>query len=153
MEIERKFLIQKERWDALIKPIPVRIAQGYLHNEKSKTIRVRVKGDKGFLTIKGETTGISRAEFEYEIPVRDAHTLLLTMCANVLEKDRYEIRVGEHCWEADVFYGLNKGLLMAEIELKDEDEGFLKPDWVGEEVSLDPRYFNSYLAEFPFSTW
>lgn len=153
MEIERKFLIQQEKWEALEKPRPVRIAQGYLHSEKNKTIRVRVKGAKGFLTIKGETVGISRAEFEYEIPLQDAQILLSTMCAHVLEKDRYEIRMGEHIWEADVFYGANEGLLMAEIELEAENTPFSKPEWVGEEVSLDRRYFNSYLAEFPYSTW
>lgn len=153
MEIERKYLVDEVAWNELAKPAPKAIAQGYMISEKDKTIRVRIKGSKGFITIKGETHGISRTEYEYEIPVEDAKQLLHSFCKSIVEKDRYEIHYEGFLWEVDIFYGANKGLMMAEVELKDETEMPAIPHWIKEEVSHDPRYFNSYLAKHPFTEW
>ncbi len=147
MEIERKFLINTEKWQVLNKPEPKLIIQAYLVNTPDKTVRVRIKGTKGFLTIKGATTGISRSEFEYEIPIEDARQLIEQFAEKVIEKHRYEIHTDEHIWEVDVFHGNLEGLLLAEIELNSEDEAFSIPSWVGEEVSNDPEYFNAKLIE------
>jgi CYTH domain-containing protein len=145
MEIERKFLVIKEIWKEFEKPSPSRIVQAYLVNSAEKTVRIRIKGTKGFLTIKGPTQGISRAEFEYEIPLKDADELISTFAEKVIEKFRYEIAYKNHIWEVDVFAGKLEGLCLAEIELNSEDEHFELPDWVGEEVSTDPNYYNSNL--------
>ena len=147
MEIERKFLVDKEKWELVNKPAPKRIVQAYLVRTPEKTIRVRVKDEKGFLTIKGPTVGISRSEFEYEIPLNEANELIEQFADKVIEKYRYEITVGYHLWEVDEFHGKLEGLLLAEIELTSEDEAFEKPDWVAEDVSLDQQYFNSNLVE------
>ena len=145
MEIERKFLVKEQLWQGIEKPSPSRIVQAYLVNSAEKTVRIRIKGTKGFLTIKGPTQGISRAEFEYEIPLKDADDLISTFAEKVIEKFRYEISFKNHLWEVDVFTGKLEGLYLAEIELNSEDEHFELPDWVGEEVSTDPNYYNSNL--------
>jgi CYTH domain-containing protein len=147
MEIERKFLVNKEKWELVSKPKPKRIVQSYLVRTPEKTIRVRVKGEKGFLTIKGPTVGISRSEFEYEIPLNEANDLIEQFADKVIEKYRYEITIGNHVWEIDEFHGKLEGLMIAEIELTTEDEAFEKPDWITEDVSLDQQYFNSNLIE------
>jgi adenylate cyclase len=145
MEIERKFLVKKQLWEAFEKPSPNRIVQAYLLNSAEKTVRIRIKGTKGYLTIKGPTHGISRAEFEYEIPLIDAEELISTFAEKVIEKFRYEISFKNHLWEVDVFTGKLDGLFLAEIELNSEEEHFELPEWVGEEVSTDPNYYNSNL--------
>ena len=145
MEIERKFLVKEQLWEAIEKPSPSRIVQAYLVNSAEKTVRIRIKGTKGFLTIKGPTQGISRSEFEYEIPLKDAEELISTFAEKVIEKFRYEISFKNHLWEVDVFTGKLEGLYLAEIELNSEDEHFELPEWVGEEVSTDPNYYNSNL--------
>ena len=145
MEIERKFLVKEQLWEAIEKPSPSRIVQAYIVNSAEKTVRIRIKGTKGFLTIKGPTQGISRSEFEYEIPLKDADELISTFAEKVIEKFRYEISFKNHLWEVDVFTGKLEGLYLAEIELNSEDEHFELPEWVGEEVSIDPNYYNSNL--------
>ena len=154
IEIERKFLIVSEAFkrDALRQN---HIAQGYLNTHAERTVRVRIKGEKGYLTIKGESsvTGLSRFEWEKEISVEEAKQLLLLCEKGVIEKIRYEIHVGEHLFEVDEFLGENKGLIIAEVELQSETEQFEKPNWIGKEVTQDHRYYNSYLSQNPFSSW
>lgn len=145
MEIERKFLVDKVLWALQAKPAGQKIIQAYLVNTPEKTIRVRTKGTKGYLTIKGTTVGISRAEYEYEIPVHEAEELIQQFAMKCIEKVRYEITVGKHVWEVDEFYGKLAGLMLAEIELSAEDEAFERPEWVTLEVSEDVNYFNSNL--------
>ena len=147
MEIERKFLVDKKTWDLVVKPKPKKIIQAYLFRSPEKTIRVRTKGDKGFLTIKGKTTGISRSEFEYEIPLEEAEQLISEFADKVILKNRYEIKVGDHLWEIDEFHGKLEGLLLAEIELSFEAEEFELPTWVKTDVSTDENYYNSQLIE------
>jgi len=151
IEIERKFLVKDSSWHEEA-DVGVLCRQGYLVGERALTVRVRVMGEVGFLTIKGETDGIRRAEFEYAIPVADAEALLL-QCGSVVEKRRYRVERGAHVWEIDTFTGENEGLVVAEIELNDEAEAFDKPSWLGAEVSLDTRYSNARLAVDPFSSW
>jgi len=153
-EIERKFLVTGEGW---------RIAadegryceQGYISADpESITVRVRSMGGCGFLTLKGPTGGISRSEMEYEIPAEDAEDMLRNFCGDrVVTKTRSLLKTGGLCWEIDEFSGANRGLILAEIELGDETQAFRKPEWLGEEVSFDPRYFNAALARHPFSAW
>lgn len=150
IEIERKFLVKDDSWKAEAGEGQV-YRQGYLCSGHGKTVRVRIIGAQAFLTIKGPTNGISRSEFEYEIPVADAEAML-PLCGNLVEKTRYLIDHDSLQWELDVFAGANDGLVMAEIELDSEDQSIELPDWAGEEVSGDPRYYNAYLAEHPFST-
>lgn len=147
MEIERKFLVNQELWDRVEKPSPNYIIQAYLSVSEQNTIRVRTKGDKGFLTIKGPTKGISREEFEYEIPLSDATQLIEQFAEKVITKKRYEIPIGNHTWEVDVFMDKLEGLIIAEIELESEDELFVKPEWATEDVSHDPQYYNSSLVD------
>ncbi len=150
-EIERKFLVRGDAWRALATGVGYR--QGYLSTVKERTVRVRTVGAKGFLTVKGITVGATRLEFEYEIPTADANSLL-EMCEQPLvEKSRYKIPQGDLTWEIDEFDGVNRGLIVAEIELPSEDHAFARPDWIGEEVTGDPRYFNSNLIAHPFTTW
>ena len=152
IEIERKFLLIGDDWKKLAQGTIYR--QGYLHSSRERTVRVRVAGSRGFLTIKGGGIGISRMEFEYEISVRDAEIMLAELCEKpLIEKKRYRIKYEEFIWEVDEFFGENEGLLVAEIELTSEDQSFIKPPWVGEEVSDDPRYFNAVLSKFPYTTW
>lgn len=144
-EIERKYLVDPILWKQIQKPDPQLIAQGYLLNSKEATVRVRIKGSKAFLTIKGAQSGISRSEFEYEIPVHDAKEIMHQFVEKPLIKERYEIKHQNHIWEIDDFQGKLKGLLMAEIELSDESELFDLPPWVTVEVSHDPNYLNANL--------
>lgn len=135
------------------KPNPDYYRQGYLYSDASKTIRIRVADSLAWLTIKGKTTGASRPEFEYEIPKEEAIQMLELMAESSLEKYRYKIKIDDHIWEVDAFKGENEGLLLAEIELSDEAEVFSRPNWIGEEVTSNIRYFNSYLSANPFSKW
>lgn len=146
-EIERKFLVDLHKWEVLEKPTPQVIKQGYISTDVEKTVRVRTKNNLAFLTIKGKTEGISRAEFEYEIPLIDAEILLSDFCSKVLYKNRYEIVHAEKMWEIDVFEGKLAPLVLAEIELNSEDELFELPPWIGEEVSHDVNYYNSNLIK------
>lgn len=151
-EIERKFLVKGEAWRGLVTGVLYR--QGYLCGVKERTVRVRVAGDKAFLTIKGLTVGATRAEYEYEIPVSDAQAMLDDLAEKpLIEKIRYRITYKGLIWEVDEFLGHNAGLIVAEVELASEDQAFVKPDWAGEEVTADPRYFNSNLARHPFQQW
>ena len=153
-EIERKFLIDR---DKLVLPDRgVEIQQGYLPlAEASKTVvRVRIKGDKGLITVKGENVGAARPEYEYEIPIEDAREMLSTLCQRpIIEKTRYEILVGGHLWEVDLFRGDNDGLMIAEVELSHVDETFERPGWVTSEVTDDARYYNANLLSAPYSQW
>jgi len=153
VEIERKFLVDHEKWQQLKKPEGTQYRQGYMLDEVKRTVRIRVAGKQGFITIKGSTLGITRKEFEYEIPVTDAIELLDGFTAGGIEKVRYKIHFEGKLWEVDEFHGDNKGLIVAEIELQHEDEQFTKPDWVTVEVSDDKRYFNSNLSKQPYKTW
>jgi adenylate cyclase len=151
-EIERKFLVNGVDWKTLAKGTSYR--QGYLNSVKERTVRVRTIDDKGFLTVKGITRGATRSEFEYEIPAADADAMLTDLCEKpLIEKNRYKIQTGRHVWEIDEFFGENQGLIVAEVELTSEEEAFEKPLWVGEEVTGDPRYFNSNLIKHPFTKW
>jgi adenylate cyclase len=153
IEIERKFLVKNDAWRGQVES-QVHIMQGYLANNAGLTVRARVKGERAYLTIKGPTQGVSRAEYEYEIPVEDAETMLRELAISPpIDKVRHKIRVGDHVWELDVFAGENAGLVMAEVELESEDETFVLPDWAGEDVSADPRYYNVNLARNPFKHW
>lgn len=147
MEIERKFLVDAEEWEKFPKPEPVLIKQGYLTNTEDITIRLRVKGNKGFLTVKGATKGISREEFEYEIPASDVEEMVAVFQTQLLSKWRYTLPFKDHLWEVDVFEGKLSGLILAEIELKAENERFEWPPFVGKEVSESPDYFNSNLIK------
>jgi len=151
-EIERKFLVNGDAWRELAKGVAYR--QGYLSTVKERTVRVRTIDDKGFLTIKGITVGATRAEYEYEISADDANEMLDDLCHKpIIEKNRYKVPLGELTWEIDEFGGVNEGLIVAEVELTDEAQEFGRPPWIGEEVSGDPRYFNSNLIANPFTTW
>ena len=152
IEIERKFLVKDISW-RMAADEGVRCRQGYLLASKEKTVRVRILGDRAFLTVKGATEGIARSEFEYGIPVSDARELLELCGGVVVEKIRYFIEHGGMVWELDVFGGENEGLVMAEIELDAEGQLFEIPPWAGEEVSDDPRCYNAALARCPFSGW
>lgn len=154
IEIERKFLVNSNEFktEAFNQN---RIAQGYLSSVPGRTVRVRIKENKGFLTIKGASneSGLSRFEWEKEIPFDEA-TALLQLCEEgIIDKTRFEVKMGEHIFEIDEFYGDNEGLIMAEVELKSETEPFEKPSWLGKEVTNDKRYYNSYLSKKPFKNW
>jgi len=152
MEIERKFLVRGDEWRQ--EAVGISYRQGYIRTQGSATVRVRVAGETGYLTLKGPSRGIVRSEFEYEIPLQDATELLDTLCDRPqIEKTRYRIRHKAHEWEIDEFEGDNAGLILAEVELSSPTEPIVLPDWVGQEVSDDPRYFNSSLAQAPFSQW
>jgi len=151
-EIERKFLVRGDGWRALAQP--VRCRQGYLSIVPERTVRVRAMGGKGYLTIKGVMTGVTRAEYEYEIPAADAERMLTDLCEKpLIEKSRSRISLGGIDWEVDEFSGDNRGLVLAEVELVSADQVIAKPAWVGAEVSGDPRYFNSNLSQKPFTRW
>ncbi|MDT8989980.1 CYTH domain-containing protein [Curvibacter sp. APW13] len=150
VEIERKFLVRGEGWR---QGPGERLVQGYLNRDKARTVRVRVAGDAAFLTIKGISVGATRAEFEYPIPLADAQALLALCDGPLVDKTRYRIPAGDVVWEVDEFAGDNTGLVVAEVELAREDAQFVRPDWLGEEVTHDARYFNSNLAQHPFSRW
>ncbi len=151
-EIERKFLVKGDNWRKLAKGSVYR--QGYIATQKEATVRVRIVGNQGYLTIKGPSVKYSRSEFEYPIPIEDAQEMLDKLCDRpIIEKIRYKIEYGGLIWEIDEFEGINKGLILAEIELSDETQQIELPPWIGEEVSEDPKYFNSNLVKNPFSQW
>lgn len=152
IEIERKFLVSSDDWRELAEGLEYR--QGYLSTVKERTVRVRTVGDLGLITVKGISVGATRAEFEYEIPVADAHELLDEICERpLIEKRRYRIHRDDLIWEVDEFFGENLGLIVAEVELEDEDQSIPLPTWVGKEVTGDPRYFNANLVARPYSSW
>jgi len=153
-ETERKFLVDHDKWRQLAKPKGEHYRQGYIFNEADKVGRVRITEDKAFITFKKTgQTNISRHEFEYEIPVPDGEEILKLFTANGTEKVRYCIPAGKFTWEVDEFSGNNQGLVVAEIELENEDDEFDKPDWLAAEVTDDDRYANSNLAVKPFKDW
>lgn len=152
-EIERKFLVAGDFRPFVRKAI--RITQGYLSSAPERTVRVRTKGEKGFITIKGKASesGVSRFEWEKEIPVDEVRELLKICEPGVIDKTRYLVDVGNHTFEVDEFYGDNEGLTVAEVELGSEDEAFEKPSWLGEEVTGDVKYYNSMLMKNPYKNW
>ena len=154
IEIERKFLVTSNEFIKLATRHN-RIVQGYLSSSPERTVRVRIKGDKGYLTIKGESneSGLSRFEWEKEIPIEEAEQLLQLCEKGVIDKTRYEVIVGSHVYEVDIFTNENEGLTIAEVELNNEDENFEKPVWLGKEVTGDIKYYNSYLSKNPFQNW
>jgi len=153
IEIERKFLVDHEKWRQVIKPPGNHYRQGYLLNDEQRTIRVRVTDEQGYITLKGATAGITRKEYEYKIPVEDGIELLDGFAVSQVEKIRYRIDFAGKLWEVDEFWGDNDGLIMAEIELRNESEKFELPAWVTQEVSDDKRYYNSYLSLHPYKEW
>jgi len=152
-EIERKFLIKNTSWKKHAGK-GIKYSQGYLVGSKHASVRVRLQGERAYLNIKSATIGIARQEFEYEIPLADALEMLDTLCEKpLINKTRYHVKNDKHVWEIDVFEGDNDGLIVAEIELNNENEPFIKPDWLGEEVSADARYYNVCLVKHPFKEW
>lgn len=152
LEIEHKFLVTNDGWRGQTSGI--RYRQGYLAGNESCVVRVRVGGDKAYLTIKGKRVGHTRAEYEYRVPASEADEMIDTLCGDrVVSKTRYRIPFRNHVWEVDEFHGANAGLILAEIELEQEGEAFETPEWVGEDVSQDDRYTNARLAEEPWGGW
>jgi len=151
LEIERKFLVEEGAWRNVQ---GTKYRQGYLNSAKERTVRVRIIDDKGYLTVKGISRGAVRVEYEYEIPGADAEAMLDDLCEKpLIEKIRSKIEHKGMVWEVDEFLGENQGLLVAEVELESEDQPFVKPEWVGEEVTGDPKYFNANLIHHPYSKW
>lgn len=151
-EIERKFLVDRARWTP--RNAGVHLVQGYLSSHPERVVRVRIAGDAAKLTIKGATSGITRVELEYDIPVADARLMLDTMCERpLIDKHRYTEEVGGRTWEIDIFHGDNDGLVLAEVELDREDAEIELPPWALDDVSADRRYYNSNLLKAPYSTW
>ena len=154
IEIERKFLVTSTQFisEAFRS---TRIVQGYLNSDPERTVRIRVKGEKGYLTIKGigSESGLSRFEWEKEIPLGDAERLLILCEKGIIDKIRYEVKVGKHLVEVDIFAGENEGLILAEIELKSEEEHIEKPNWLGKDVTNDNKYYNAFLSKNPFQKW
>ncbi len=154
IEIERKFLVRSDdfKTEAFKKTT---IIQGFLNTDKQRTVRVRLYGDRGFITVKGISSdnGVSRFEWEKEIEATDAKALLQLCEDGVIKKERYEVAIGNHIFEVDEFFRDNQGLLIAEVELTDEEENFKKPTWLGDEVTGDKRYYNSQLSKHPYKTW
>jgi adenylate cyclase len=151
LEIERKYLVDLSKWSPADQG--TKMIQAYLGLAPNPTVRIRISGEKAFLTIKGRSASISRPEFEYEVPVDDASEMLKLAISNPVEKTRYEVMHDGFLWEIDVFSGKNTGLVVAEIELESENQQILKPDWILEEVTYDERYYNSYLSCCPYSEW
>ena len=152
-EIERKYLIDKEKWQKVEKPKGDYYRQGYLLTDPQKTIRVRLTDTDAYLTIKGLSIGATRPEFEYKIPTNEAKELLDNFAISELIKTRYKISLGNHIWEVDEFLGKNEGLIVAEIELQHEDESFAIPEWIAKEVTSEEKYYNSRLSVQPFKSW
>ncbi len=151
-EIERKYLVKGTAWQTLAKETVYR--QGYLSTVQERTVRVRTIEDKGYLTIKGISVGATRTEYEYQIPVEDANAMLDELCEHpIIEKKRYVLEYEGLIWEIDEFAGVNRGLIIAEVELSDENQKVVLPNWVGEEVTGDPKYFNSNLTKHPYTEW
>jgi len=151
LEIERKFLLKSDDWRKLGHPVPY--AQGYLVADQDRTVRIRVAGNVGFITIKGKSHGFSRKEYEYTVPQHEAIELLDLCALPVIRKYRTKVQYHGKTWEIDEFEGANKGLVMAEIELNSENESFAIPDWIGVEVTGDIRYYNASLAKNPYQNW
>lgn len=153
-EIERKFLVTSNSFLSE-STTSYRIVQGYLNTDPERTVRIRIKGTKGYITIKGKgnASGTTRFEWEKEIALSEAEQLLLLCEEGVIDKIRHEIPLGNHCFEVDVFAGVNDGLIVAEVELQTENESFERPDWLGEEVTGQVRYYNAYLSATPFKDW
>jgi adenylate cyclase len=153
IEIERKFLLASDRWRAAVTN-SVEIVQGYIAESDTSSVRVRIAGENGSLNIKGPTLGITRKEYEYDLPLADAREILSEFCAaRVITKTRHHAEHKGHIWEIDEFAGRNAGLIVAEIELSSENEVFDRPGWLGDEVSGDPRYYNVCLVEQPYGSW
>jgi len=153
LEIERKFLLKNDGWRDQISD-STSMRQGYLAPLDTSSVRVRIEGDKANLNIKSATMGIRRMEYEYAIPLEDAIEMLDQLCPKPqVNKTRHIVVVGSHVWEIDEFYDENEGLVVAELELSEENEAFVKPDWLGEEVSDDPRYYNVSLINHPYKDW
>lgn len=151
-EIERKFLVRDNTWRG--QDGGKRYRQGYLSTVKERTVRVRTTGDKGFITIKGISVGATRSEYEYEIPLADANEMLDRLCERpLIEKTRYRVSHEGLVWEIDEFEGVNRGLIIAEVELEEETQSVTLPGWIGQEVTGDARYFNANLVANPFSQW
>jgi adenylate cyclase len=151
-EIERKFLLKSDGWRSMVHASRA-IRQGYLCGNSRASVRVRIDGDQANLNIKSATIGVERHEFEYPIPLEHAEVLLSELAGELIDKTRHELRHEGHLWEIDEFAGDNAGLIVAEIELDDASESFARPDWLGEEVSGDARYYNTELARNPYSRW
>jgi len=151
-EIERKFRVANDDWRAMASSSSS-LKQGYLSSSAEATVRVRLEDNLGTVTIKSKTNGITRNEFEYAIPAQEAKELLMLCSGPLIEKIRYRIPQENHTWEIDVFEGDNDGLIIAEIELTSDEDYFAKPQWLGEEVSGDSRYYNSNLATHPYVNW
>jgi len=151
-EIERKFLLKNDQWKEAVKS-QSEIKQGYLNDDPNRAVRIRIKDKKGILTIKGKTTGFTRSEFEYEIPYPDALELLKLCNQPIIEKVRYHVLQQDLLWEIDIFEGDNNGLQIAEVELESENQLIKKPDWIGNEVTDDTRYYNLSLMKNPFCNW
>lgn len=154
LEIERKFSVKSTTFLANVKE-SYKITQGYLNTDKNRTVRIRIKGSKGFITVKGISSadGLCRFEWEKEIDIKDAEALLLLCEDFVIDKTRYLVRLDDVVFEVDVFEGANEGLVIAEVELKSTDQQFKKPDWLGEELTGDDRFYNAYLSNTPFTSW
>ncbi|MGV6853467.1 MAG: CYTH domain-containing protein [bacterium] len=151
IEIERKFLLKDNTWREHVHKSS-RMIQGYLGGDKS-SVRIRLSGNNATINIKGMTIGASRAEYEYSIPEHEALEMLETLCGQKIDKIRHYVQIDQHIWEIDEFNGSNAGLIVAEIELSDEQEDFVKPDWVGEEVTEQERYYNVCLLKNPYQQW
>ena len=153
VEIERKYLVKSMLWKVKADE-GTRLLQGYMANTDKVAVRVRIAGELAWLTLKSASSGIRRLEFEYSLPVADAKQILDEFClGQVIDKTRYCLLLGSHVWEIDVFHNTNEGLVLAEIELKNEQESFTLPDWIGQEVSGDKRYYNAYLSQIPYKSW
>lgn len=154
IEIERKFLVKSTEYKKLA-TVKYKIVQGFLNTHKERAVRVRLRNDKGFLTVKGESnkSGTSRFEWEKEISATDAKALLSICEEGIIDKTRYQVTVGSHVFEVDEFHGLNQGLVVAEIELQNENEVFERPNWLGKEVTGEVKYYNSQLSKNPFIVW
>lgn len=153
-EIEKKFLVTSDEFKKQASK-ETRITQGYISSVPERTVRVRIKGKSGFITIKGigNDSGASRFEWEKEIPVSEVNDLLKICEPGVIDKTRYEVKLGNHTFEVDEFYGENQGLVVAEVELENENDQFEKPSWLGAEVTGDVKYYNSMLMKTPFTKW
>jgi CYTH domain-containing protein len=151
IEIERKYLVTNNNYKS---GTPIRISQGYICSEENRVVRVRIKGDKAYLTIKNATIGFARNEYEYEISVADAEAMLHNTCQQpIIDKTRYILEYKGFIWEVDEFHGDNEGLVVAEIELENKNQQFELPDFIGEEVTDDARYYNACLFKNPYKNW
>lgn len=153
IEIEHKYLVNPEKWKLVVPEKSEIIKQGYLSTDPNKTIRVRTKGNHGFITVKGKSLSASRPEYEYEIPLNEAEEMLQLFCHQLIEKNRHYVTYKDQLWEVDEFIGENQGLIMAEIELDNETASYSIPDWATENITFDHRFSNSNLSVNPYSKW